>query len=197
MDAGTLTAMLGFPTLHRNTGKGLTLMTKFKIGDRVALPQVGVGCVVNISTNTAFGPEREFYEIRPDRQSSTIYIPTDLDPGERGLRRVMTAKQARQVIEVLATGTPPLTDQEWRKTLKERLKSADVDEQAALIRDLATRGQHRRLSAQEKSYLEKAQEALMSELVEALHQTPEEVKAAMEKALIVGIDVPKATAPST
>jgi RNA polymerase-interacting CarD/CdnL/TRCF family regulator len=161
-------------------------MSTLKIGDRIALPQVGTGTVVGLGAVAAFGSDREFYQIRPDRQTSTIYIPTDLDPGERGLRRVMNAKQARRALEVLATSSPLLPDPEWRRTLRDRVRSGEIDDQAALVRDLNARMLHKRLSAQEKAYLEKATDALVEELTEALHQTPEEVRAAVDKAVSAG-----------
>lgn len=166
-------------------------MAMFKVGDRVAVRQVGVGTVVAIGKNDTFGAGREFYQIRPDKQTSTIYIPTDLNPGERGLRRVMSAKTARQAIEVLGTRTPMLSDIEWRRNLKERQKTADVDDQASLVRDMQARVIHRRLSTQEKAYLEKAVEVLVDEMCEALGQSHEEVKLQVDRALHQACDLEK------
>lgn len=163
------------------------MATAFKIGDRVALPQVGVGVVVAIGP-VSFAPSREFYEIRPDRQSSTIYIPTDLDPGERGLRRVMNARQARLALDVLAVRQPLTPDPEWRRTLRDRVKAGGIEEQAALVRDLAVRMRFKRLTSQEKSYLEKATDALVEELTEALHQETEEVRSSVDKALATAME---------
>ncbi|MBM3460729.1 MAG: hypothetical protein FJX76_01375 [Armatimonadetes bacterium] len=159
------------------------MATSFKVGDRVALPQVGTGSVVAIGVNDAFGAGREFYQIRPDRQSSTIYIPTDLDPGERGLRRVMNAKQARQVLETMARAEVLMADPEWRRTLRDRVRAGAMEDQAILVRDLHVRMQHKRLSTPEKVYLEKGMDALLEELTEALHQPAEEVRAQVDKAL--------------
>jgi RNA polymerase-interacting CarD/CdnL/TRCF family regulator len=156
----------------------------FKIGDRVALPQVGVGSVVGLGPNAAFGkPDRLFYEIRPDRQTSTFYIPTDVDPKERGLRKLMSAKQARQMYDILSTPTPLVSDAEWRRALRDRVKLGDVEEQAALVRDLHTRMAHKRLSSQEKVYLEKAVDALVEEMAESLRHSPEEVRHQVQKSL--------------
>lgn len=166
-------------------------MAVFKIGDRVAVRQVGVGTVVGISKNDAFGAGREFYEIRPDKQTSTIYIPTDIDPADRGLRKVMSARYARQALEVLGTKTPLVSDVEWRRALKERQKASEIDEQAALVRDMQARMMHRRLSTQEKSYLEKAIEVMVDELTEALGQAHDEVKQQVERALHQGTELEK------
>lgn len=167
-------------------------MATFKVGDRVSVRQVGVGTVVGIGKNETFGSGREFYEIRPDKQTSTIYIPTDTDPAERGLRRIMSARQARQVLNVLATRGTMLTDQEWRRNLKDRQKTADADDQAALVRDMQARVAHRRLSTQEKAYLEKAMEVLIEEMVEAMGQPPDEVKQQVDRALQVSMEPEKA-----
>lgn len=166
-------------------------MAMFNIGDRVAVRQVGVGSVVGINKNDAFGAGREFYEIRPDKQTSTIYIPTDTDPSERGLRRIMSPRQARAVLDVLSTKTPLQSDVEWRRALKERQKTSSVDDQAALVRDMQTRVMHRRLSTQEKAYLEKAMEVLVEEMAESLGQSSEEVKHAVERALSAGCELEK------
>lgn len=165
------------------------MSTTFKIGDRVALPQVGVGRIVGIGS-TAFGStDQEFYQIQLDRDTSITYIPTGIDPAERGLRRVMTPKQAREAIEVLGTPSVLISDAEWRKSIRERVKSGEVGEQAALIRDLQARLSHRRLTSQEKAFLEKAQNSLIAEMVEALHQSAEEVRDAVVKALQSGTQV--------
>lgn len=166
-------------------------MAKFSIGDRVAVRQVGVGTVVGINKNDAFGAGREFYEIRPDKQTSTIYIPTDIDPADRGLRKVMSAKQARSVLEVLATKTPLVSDVEWRRNLKERQKASEVEDQAALVRDMQARVQHRRLSTQEKAYLEKAIEVLIDEMTESLGQAHDEVKLQVDRAIHQGTELEK------
>lgn len=167
-------------------------MAVFKVGDRVAVRQVGVGSVVGINKNDAFGAGREFYEIRPDKQTSTIYIPTDINPSDRGLRKVMSARQARQVYEVLSTPSTPVTDVEWRRGLKERQKASEVEDQAALVRDMQARVQMRRLSTQEKGYLEKALEVLVDEMTEALGQAHDEVKQAVDRALQEGTTLEKA-----
>ncbi|NDD27009.1 MAG: hypothetical protein EB084_01925 [Proteobacteria bacterium] len=171
-------------------------MAVFKIGDRVAVRQVGVGSVMGVNKNEAFGAGREFYEIRPDKQTSTIYIPTDINPADRGLRKVMSAKQARQVYEVLATRTAPVSDVEWRRALKERQKASEINDQAALVRDMQARVQIRRLSTQEKAYLEKAVDVLVEEMAEALGQSHEEVKQAVDRALQEGTALEKAPTPN-
>lgn len=167
-------------------------MAVFNIGDRVAVRQVGVGTVAGINKNDAFGAGREFYEIRPDKQTSTIYIPTDINPSDRGLRKVMSARQARGVYEVLATRSQPVTDVEWRRGLKDRQKASEVEDQAALVRDMQARVLMRRLSTQEKAYLEKALEVLVDEMTEALGQAHEEVKQAVDRALVEGTALEKA-----
>lgn len=173
------------------------MSTTFKIGDRVALPQVGVGCIVGIG-RTAFGSsDQDFYQIQLDRDTSITYIPTDIDPAERGLRRVMTPKQARQAVDILATPSCLISDAEWRKTIRERVKCGGVDEQAALIRDLQARLTHRRLTSQEKAFLEKAQNAIIAEMVEALRQPAEEIRDSVIKALQAGVVlVPESVPPS-
>lgn len=167
-------------------------MAAFEIGDRVVVRQVGVGTVAGISKMEGFGEGREFYEIRPDKQTSTIYIPVHINPSDRGLRKVMAARQARQVYEVLSTRSQPVSDIEWRRGLKERQKASEVEDQAALVRDMQARVQIRRLSTQEKAYLEKALEVLVDEMTEALGQAHEEVKQAVERALQEGTALEKA-----
>ena len=158
-------------------------MPVFNVGDRVSVRQVGVGSVVAVRRIDAFGGGREFYEITPDRQTSTLFIPTDLDPAERGLRKVMSATQAREVLEVLSAPTTLLSDPEWRRTLKERQKASETADQAALVRDMQARVTYRRLTAQEKVYLEKAVEVLVDEMAEALGVAREEVKQSVERTL--------------
>jgi len=172
------------------------MSTTFKIGDRVALPQVGAGRIVGIGP-TAFGSgDQDFYQIQLDRDTSITYIPTGIDPAERGLRRLMTTKQARQVIDILATPAALVSDAEWRKTIRERVKLGEVEEQAGLIRDLQARLAHRRLTSQEKAFLEKAQNSLVAEMVEALRQPVEEVRDAVVKALQSGVQVTEKVPPS-
>jgi RNA polymerase-interacting CarD/CdnL/TRCF family regulator len=108
----------------------------------------------------------------------------------------MSPRQARTVLDVLSTKAPLQSDVEWRRALKERQKTSSTDDQAALVRDMQTRVMHRRLSTQEKAYLEKAMEVLIDEMAEALGQSADEVKHAVDRALTVGCEVEKTPTPT-
>jgi CarD family transcriptional regulator len=156
----------------------------FDVGDKVVYPHHGAAVIEKREKRTAFGEEKEYYFLRMSYGDLTAMVPVD-NAEEVGLREVIDAEEVEDVFELLGRKDARMPTN-WSRRFKnhaEKLKSGDVYEVAEVVRNLSLRDDDKGLSAGEKRMLQKAREALVSELIFALDASPEEAEAALDKAL--------------
>ena len=131
-----------------------------------------------------FGVMQEYLVMRIAHGDLTVMVPCE-KAEEVGLREVINDEEVEEVFAVLRKKEARMPTN-WSRRFKnhaEKLKSGDVYEVAEVVRNLSLRDDDKGLSAGEKRMLQKAREALVSELIFALDATPEEAEAALDKAL--------------
>ncbi len=150
---------------------------RFDVGDRVVHPHHGAGEVVSRGRRRIHGTVGEYLEIELASPSLRIIVPVDAAT-LIGLRPIVDPRKMQRIIDILRS-TPELVDANWsqrQKLHRARLKSGDVLELAAVLRDLAGQAVAAELSASEGELYERSRRVLASELqyvlgVDAQHAT--------------------------
>ncbi|MBE3591262.1 MAG: CarD family transcriptional regulator [Firmicutes bacterium] len=138
----------------------------FHVGDRVVYPMHGAGVIEAVEEREILGERKEYYVMRMPIGEMQVLIPVD-GVDQIGLREVMAADAWESVAEVLSTeDTEVYTN--WNRRYRanaERLKTGDIYEVAAVVRNLMVRDRHRSLSTGERKMLDNAKRILVSEIV--------------------------------
>jgi CarD family transcriptional regulator len=149
---------------------------QFDVGDLVVHPHHGVGRVISSQQRRLTGEERSYLEIDLVDSTLTIMVPCESAIAV-GLRPVVGPAQVRQIAAVLEGEPTPLLTGNWsarEKGYREKVKSGDVLELAAVVRDLALRASDHRLATRERELHDKTRRRLASELGCALGLDPEQ-----------------------
>ena len=151
-----------------------------QVGDCVVYPMHGAGIIADIEKCEVMGEEKSYYVLRMPIGNMKVMIPTD-NVDNIGLRDVISEEGVAQVAEVLAD-TPERAAGSWNKRFHatlERMKSGDICDVAAVMRNLVLQDRIRKISSGERRLLDLAKQILVSELVYACGKTPDEVDAWM------------------
>ena len=139
---------------------------KFKVGDKSVHPHHGVGEVTAIEAKEIAGSETTFYTLKLVDNGMKVMVAQDA--AERlGLRKVISRKQAKLVVDVLRERTIAVTSQPWNRRHREytdMLHSGSLFEVAKVLRDLSMIKADKDLSFSERGLLEKAHTLLVTEL---------------------------------
>ncbi len=161
-------------------------MEAFKVGDNAVYPGHGVGKVISIDTKEILGQKKSFYSIQILKTGMKIMVPLD-NVKSVGLRPIITAAEADQVLEILRTTDVKIDNQTWNRRKREymdKIKTGSVFEIAAVLRDLLLLKFVKVLAPSEKTMLETARNLLLKELSLA---TSEEVLEKEEVKAIFGL----------
>ncbi|HEY8488875.1 MAG TPA: CarD family transcriptional regulator [Thermaerobacter sp.] len=137
----------------------------FQVGDRVVYPMHGAGVIEAIEEREVLGERHRYYILRLPVGDMQVMIPT-ATAEQSGLRPVIPAEQVPAVLESLRDAPPPL-DSNWNHRYREhadKLRSGDILEVAAVVRNLSARLKSRGLSGGERRLLDQARQILVSEL---------------------------------
>lgn len=147
-----------------------------KIGDKIVYPMHGAGEVTGIEENDVGGVKKSYYVLRLPLGNLKLMLPVDKVEGI-GLRDVIDKSQIEDVAEVLKDFSDPAQGS-WNKRFHanlDRLKSGNILEVAAVVRNISRRHKTKKISNGERRLLDLATQILTSELIYALEKTPEEV----------------------
>lgn len=161
-------------------------MEAFKVGDNAVYPGHGVGKVISIDTKEILGQKKSFYSIQILKTGMKIMVPLD-NVKSVGLRPIISAAEADQVLEILRTTDVKIDNQTWNRRKREymeKIKTGSVFEIAAVLRDLLLLKFVKVLAPSEKTMLETARNLLLKELSLA---TSEEVLEKEEVKAIFGL----------
>jgi CarD family transcriptional regulator len=149
----------------------------FNVGDQAVYPSHGVGTIEEISEREVSGYTLFFYVIKIHSSGAKIMVPTETAE-ETGLRPVISKAQVENVLKVLkepsrkAVGT-------WNRRFRElnnKLNNGDINEVAAVLRDLSGLKNRKNLSFGEKRILEKAKQMLVEEIAASSHEKAEAIE---------------------
>lgn len=148
----------------------------FLVGDKVVYPMHGAGVIEAIEKRTILGEDREYYVLRMPIGEMQVLVPVHAIR-DAGLRPIIGRETADRVFALLAedaTQEQGNWNRRYRSNL-EKLKSGDIFELAAVVRNMTRRDQEKGLSTTEKKMLDNARQLLVSELALVEEVLPETV----------------------
>lgn len=148
----------------------------FLVGDKVVYPMHGAGIIEAIEKRMILGEVREYYVLRMPIGEMQVLVPVH-SMRDAGLRPIVGRETADRVFALMsedATQEQGNWNRRYRSNL-EKLKSGDIFELAAVVRNMTKRDQEKGLSTTEKKMLENARQLLVSELALVEETLPETV----------------------
>ena len=146
------------------------------IGDIVFYPMHGAGVIDGIENTEVAGIEKSYYILKLPMGNLKLMLPTDrID--QLGLRDVI-AKDKLNEVETVLRSRPEHTQGSWNKRFQailDRMKSGDILDVAAVVRNLSMQYRSRKISSGERRLMDLSRQILISELVYACEKSPEEV----------------------
>lgn len=156
----------------------------YSVGDTVVYPHHGAAVVEKKEQRERQGALCEYLVLRVTHGDLTLHVPED-SCIRIGIRDVVSGPEIDAVMAVLRAGDSEARGS-WSRRFKanyERLRSGDLHQVAAVVRNLSTRGADNGLSAGERRMLSKAKQILFSELCVALGRPEAEVEELVEQIL--------------
>lgn len=138
----------------------------YNIGDKIVYPLHGAGVIEAIEERIIMGKKTRYYIMRISACNMTVMIPME-NSGGVGIRDVMTAEEARKVLEYFKN-EPVHIDNNWNRRQRgniSRIKSGDIYQVASVLKELLLRDKVKGLSTSERKILNSARQIIISELV--------------------------------
>jgi len=157
----------------------------FNIGDKVVYPMHGAGIIDKIEEKEILGEKKKYYVMRMPIGEMKVMIPVD-NIGDIGVRDIIDEEALEEVMTILhgeKTTMPQNWNRRYRKNM-ERIKSGDIYEIAAVVRNLTLRDVEKALSTGERKMLNNAMQMLVSELVLVTEKDQEETEKIIEDAIM-------------
>lgn len=157
----------------------------FKIGDKIVYPMHGAGVIKGIDTKEILGEMREYYIIQMPIGDMKALVPVD-NVEEIGVRYIISSDEIEGIIEILR-GHKTAMPQNWNRRYRanmERIKTGDIEEIAAVVRNLTIMDNNKGLSTGERKMLTNARQMLLSELALASDLSAEEIEKIVEEAIL-------------
>ncbi len=155
---------------------------EFQVGDKVVYPMHGAGVVESIEEKEILGKKQEYYVLNFPMGGVKVMVPTQ-NVEQIGLRQVISKDEIDKVMDILS-GEETKMPANWSKRYRlnmNRIKSGDIYEIAAVVRNLTLRDKDRGLSNAERKMLNSARQILISELALSKGAAQEEIKAMVDK----------------
>ena len=156
----------------------------FNIGDKIVYPMHGAGIIEGIEEKEILGEKRKYYIMRMPIGDMKVMIPVD-NIEEIGIREVIKNEEVSKVIDILR-GDSTKMPQNWNRRYRanmEKIKSGDIYEIAAVVRNLMLRDFEKTLSTGERKMLNNAKQMLISEIVLAGNSSEEETERLINEAV--------------
>lgn len=156
----------------------------FEIGDKIVYPMHGAGTIIGVEEKEILGTVKKYYIFQMPIGDMNISIPVD-NIKEIGVRDVFDIEDLPNVINVLTGDLSKMSDN-WSKRFREnldRIRTGDIFEVAAVVRNLSIRDQEKGLSTGEKKMLNSAMKMLVSELIIVNGKTQEETEKLIEESI--------------
>lgn len=137
----------------------------FKVGDKIVYPMHGAGVIESIEHKELLGTDKEFYILKLPIKNMKVMIPIE-NAEELGVRKVVDQKMFKDVMDLLAQHKEVMPDN-WNRRYRanlEKVKSGDIFEVAAVVRNLEILDREKGLSTGERKMLNNSKQILISEL---------------------------------
>ena len=157
------------------------------IGDKVVYPMHGAGEITGIEEQEVGGVTQSYYILRLPMGSMKLMLPVDKIE-EIGLRDIIDKSRLEELKEVLS-GESDMAQGSWNKRFHltlDRLKTGDVLEVAAVVRNLTRQNLKKKIPSGERRLMDLSRQILISELVYVLNKNPDEITDWVDK--IIGTD---------
>lgn len=144
-------------------------MSQFHVGDKVVYPNHGVGVIEQISQRFMDNRMQQFYELRISASSLKVTVPVG-NANTVGLRPVLKATEAADVLRYLADGNFDEKNDDWKFRFKEnsdKMRSGSLRDVVTVLKNLLNLHATKPLSTREKKMVERARYLLASELAMA------------------------------
>ena len=148
-----------------------------KVGDIVVYPMHGAGVISCVENCDVMGEKKSYYVLKLPMGNLKVMIPVD-NAENIGLREVINESKLKNVVNVLKA-KPEKAGGSWNKRFQanlDRMKSGNLEEVAAVARNLIRQDKERRISSGEKRLMDLAKQILVSELVYAAKKNIDEVE---------------------
>lgn len=139
---------------------------QFQIGDKAVVPNLGVGIIKEIVGEDHGGEIYQMYVIKILDNGLTYKCPLD-QLGANGIREPIPKDAVDKVYEVLGDKDAKPDKQTWNRRYREylnKIKTGDLLEVAAVLRDLARLRAEKTLSFGERKMYDQAHSLLVQEL---------------------------------
>lgn len=156
----------------------------FNIGDRIVYPMHGAGIIENEEVKEILGEKRRYFIMRMPIGDMKVMVPVD-NVEEVGVREIIGKEEMKEVIEVLK-GRRTDMPQNWNRRFRlnmDRIKSGDIYEIAAVVRNLMLLDSEKGLSTGERKMLNDAKQMLISEMVLVCELNLEEIEELVAEAV--------------
>lgn len=140
----------------------------FKVGDNIVYPMYGAGIITDVVDKDFLGEVRQYYCVSLPYCRMEASVPVD-NCEKLGVRTIIDKSKIDEVIEVLHGETEPMNPN-WNKRYRDntdRMRTGDILEVAAVVRNLVRADREKPLSTGEKKLLSTAKQILESELIYA------------------------------
>ncbi len=155
----------------------------FKIGDLAVYPTQGVGVVEAIEAREMGGGRQEFYILRIVDSDMTIMVPVgnaDL-VGMRSLIDKARIPSIYNILEEKQNGGAMASWSRRQREYNEKIKTGDLCEVAAVLRELYQIREDKELSYGEKKVLDLARKLLVKEIAAAEGMDEEQIAEKVER----------------
>lgn len=149
----------------------------FNIGDKVVYPMHGAGIIEGIEEKEILGEKRKYFIMRMPIGDMKVMVPVD-NVEDVGVREIIDNGEMDRVVSILK-GSMSSMPQNWNRRYRinmDKIKSGDIFEIAAVVRNLLMMDMEKGLSTGEKKMLGSAKQMLFSEMVLVADMDVEEIE---------------------
>lgn len=157
----------------------------FNIGDRIVYPMHGAGIIEGIEEKEILGDKRKYFIMRMPIGDMKVMVPVD-NVDEVGVREIIDKVEMEKVVTILK-GSKTNMPQNWNRRYRinmDRIKSGDIFEIAAVVRNLLILDKQKGLSTGERKMLSSAKQMLISEMVLVCDMNIEETEKFIEEMIV-------------
>lgn len=156
----------------------------FNIGDKIVYPMHGAGTIDNVEEKEILGEKRKYFIMRMPIGDMKVMVPVG-NLEEVGIREIISVEEMNEIIDILE-GDKAKMPKNWNRRFRmnmDRIKSGDIYEIAAVVRNLMLLDKEKGLSTGERKMLNDAKQMLISEMVLVCDYTVEEAEEVVKEAV--------------
>jgi CarD family transcriptional regulator len=139
----------------------------FQIGDKIFYPMHGGGIIESIEEKEIFGEKQLYYVVNIPHRNMQVMLPFDKTE-KLGMRPVVDPDKLDDVLSTFHTNGETdlvMNDTQRQRMNMTKMKTGDIYEEIAVIRDLLRIKNKRKLGMADKNMLDNVRQILISEVV--------------------------------